>query len=191
MTMSSVRLTVCQMYTNLTSDDHNTWATELAEVNQIIALTTKIENIESKLRASTVALATSTANEAINGSNRRSQRDKKPSKWDWMLKKEGAEKVVDGVKYSWCEEDHWHKGVKVNGKYHAHAHGDHAGWRKKRDEEFAARKKTGSETVVNDETKKKLSLSEKLRTAMTTQAGLSNEAFTRIWAECEKDSSKE
>ena len=49
----------------------------------------------------------------------------------------------------------------------------------------------GSETVVNDETKKKLALSEKLRTALTTQAGLSNDAFNRIWAECERESGKE
>ena len=46
----------------------------------------------------------------------------------------------------------------------------------------------GSETVVNDDTKKKLALSEKLRTALTTQAGLSQEAFTRIWDESCKES---
>lgn len=34
-------------------------------------------------------------------------------------------------------------------------------------------------------------LSEKLRTALTTQAGLSQEAFSRIWEECDRDSGKE
>ena len=46
----------------------------------------------------------------------------------------------------------------------------------------------GSETVVNYDTKKKLALSEKLRTVLTTQSGLSQEAFSRIWDESSRDS---
>ena len=38
MTLTFVRNTICQMYTNLNNDDQNTWSTELAETNQIIAL---------------------------------------------------------------------------------------------------------------------------------------------------------
>ena len=48
-----------------------------------------------------------------------------------------------------------------------------------------------SKTVVNDETKKKLALREKLRTALTTQAGLSQDAFLRIWEECDRDLGKD
>lgn len=73
----------------------------------------------------------------------------------------------------------------------------HDKWRKEMDAERERRGKrnhnnqappAGSETVVNDDTKKKLALSEKLRTALTTQAGLSQEAFTRIWDESCKES---
>ncbi len=59
MDMEYVRTTICQLYINLEED--KIWARELAEVSQIIALTTKIDSLESKLQ-STIALATSTNN---------------------------------------------------------------------------------------------------------------------------------
>ena len=78
--------------------------------------------------------------------------------------------------------------------YARHARNGHSEWRKNIKAEKANGGKpgihsksdksssspAGSETVVNDDTKKKLALSEKLRTAFTTQAGLSQETFSRI-----------
>ena len=191
MTMNFVRTTICQMYMNFNADENDIWATELAEVNQIIALATKLEDLEFQLKKTTVALATATTD-----GGRRSQRQRQNSgKNSWMITKEGNTKEMYGKTYTWCDEDHWFNGEKVNGIYHTHTKGDHVAWKKRSDEAYANRKKnnqtTGSDTAVNDATKKKLSLSEKLRTAMTTQAGLSQEAFTRIWAECDGDSSKD
>ena len=116
---------------------------------------------------------------------------------DWRLKHDGDSKVgPDGVTtYHWCKDGHWSGGEQVH-MYVTHAPGKHAEWRKEIDEKKERRGQfdkesstpAASETVVNDATKKKLALSEKLRTALTTQAGLSQEAFARIWDESCRDS---
>ena len=121
---------------------------------------------------------------------------------DWRLKKDGESKIgTDGNQYHWCTEGHWSGGEKVD-MYARHAPNGHSEWRKNIEAEKANGGKpgthsqsdksssspAGSETVVNDDTKKKLAFSEKLRTALTTQAGLSQEAFSRIWDKSCRDS---
>ena len=207
MTITFVRTTICQMHTNLSSDEANTWATELAETSQIIALCSKIDDLEAKLAQNTIALATATStngNQGGGSSNRRSQRDRNGKKGGWLVEYAGDTITKNGTEYTFCREEHWLNGEKVQSMYHTHKKGQHDAWKKASDERYAKRQAArqrsqqgsqqvppGSETVVNDETKKKLALSEKLRTALTTQAGLSNDAFNRIWAECERESGKE
>ncbi len=123
---------------------------------------------------------------------------------EWRLKEDGKYKTVNGHKWHWCTGKHWAEGKEVHGLYiNCHEEGAHDEWQKKSEEAYQKRQaerrskyqkhtpSNDSSTVVNDDTKKKLALSERLRTAMTTQAGLSNDAFSRIWAECENDSGKD
>ena len=88
--------------------------------------------------------------------------------------------------------------MKYNGMYCTHNTDNHEAWRKHRDEEKKKRQlaKVGTESAEEekaitekpDASTKKLALSEKLRTALTTQAGLSQDAFSRIWEEADRDS---
>ena len=202
MTVDYVRTQICQMYINMDAD--GTWAKELAEVSQIIALTTQVNALSTKLN-STIALATSTSKPSDKASNPSTKTKRVNGHYtvaDWRLKKDGDSKIgPDGNQYHWCTEGHWSGGEKVD-MYARHAPNGHSEWRKNIEAEKANGGKpgthsqsdksssspAGSETVVNDDTKKKLALSEKLRTALTTQAGLSQEAFSRIWDESCRDS---
>ena len=173
-----------------------TWQTELGEVNQIIALATQVKDLTSKLET-TIALATSTE-AAAKDSDEKPASGKTKGPWKmsaWRLDYQGDKLTrPDGTEYHWCKCDHWSGGEIKNGSYNRHLPGKHDEWRKGVDEQRRTKyEKTNtvsdaSTTVVNDATKKKLALSEKLRTALTTQAGLSQEAFTRIWDESCKDS---
>ena len=205
MTVEHVRTQICQMYINMEAD--KTWANELAEVSQIIALTTKVNDLHSKLN-DTIALATAAHDSGGSGGGKGGKSGGNPTNKtnrvnghytvpDWRLKHDGDSKVgPDGVTtYHWCKDGHWSGGEQVH-MYVTHAPGKHAEWRKEIDEKKERRGQfdkesstpAASETVVNDATKKKLALSEKLRTALTTQAGLSQEAFARIWDESCRDS---
>ena len=113
---------------------------------------------------------------------------------------DSGETVKDGmtvlyhIEYSWCTEDHWSAGIKHNGMYQLHDTHGHADWRKRVDAEKAA-KRDGAVSSTADQTnetsnadQKKLALSDKLRAALTTHAGLSQDAFSRIWSESCEDS---
>ena len=191
------------MYINFEAD--GTWAKELAEISQIIALSTQVEQLSSKLER-TIALATSTSNSG--NQNNLAQKGGKSKNGpytvaSWRLVHEGDKKTgPDGKDYYWCKDEHWSGGVAHHGMYCRHEPGKHAEWRKEMDELQEKNKKRrsqfdkdtsssatdASKTVVNDATKKKLALSDKLRTVLTTQAGLSQEAFNRIWEESNRDS---
>ena len=202
MDMEYTRTTICQLYINLEED--KIWARELAEVSQIIALTTKIDSLESKLQT-TIALATSTNNAGGGGDGKTNGGGgaNRPPVKEWRFKLDGKTKFVKGKRWTWCDQEHWANGEKVHGLYvRCHEEGEHDSWKKAADERYAQHKAkrrgqfqkdapSDSKTVVNDITKKKLALSEKLRAALTTQARLSQDAFSRIWEECDRESGKD
>ena len=98
---------------------------------------------------------------------------------------------MDDKKWHWCKGDHYSGGVKHNGKYATHKTCEHDTWRKEQDDRNAekmakrlAGKRTGTPSAPKTEpAAKKLALSDKLRTALTTKAGLSNKMYDSIWNE--------
>jgi hypothetical protein len=171
----------------------------LAEVSQIIALATQVRDLSSKLNE-TVTLATEVQQNATGAATTVSGSRKNRGVWkvaEWRLKYDGdTKKDKDGNVYHWCKEEHWSGGVAHNGMYARHLPGKHDEWRKEMDEQRRKRREkftrdtppAGSKTVVNDATKKKLALAESLQTALATQAGLSQQAFSNIWTESCKES---
>ena len=99
---------------------------------------------------------------------------------------------MDGKKWHWCKGDFYSGGVKHNGMYATFKTCEHDTWRKEQDERNAQKysgKHTGTPSTTNTEsTAKKLALSDKLHTALTTKAGLSNEMYDSIWKEANRDS---
>lgn len=206
LTIAELRTTVCQMYINLDSDD--VWKQELAETSQIIALATKVSVLEKQIET-TIALATSTqGGDTKGGGTNNGGRKARQLVEEWRFKFDGKAKTVNEREWHWCDQEHWANGEKVHGLYvRCHGPGEHEAFKKEADARYAARtankgshpsgphrrnqfQKSEPATATNDASKK-LVLSEKLRTALTTQAGLSQEAFSRIWEECERDSGKE
>ena len=174
------------MYVNFEADDN--WKQELAEVSQIIALTTQVQQLSTKLET-TIALATTDNESGKAGSDiRRTNNNKKYTVAPWGLVKKGDTIKCDkGHTWHWCTEENYSGGAAHKGMYATHPPGKHAEWRAEIDRKRAtpggAASTTSSDpsqTVVNDDIKKKLALSEKLCTALNDQAGLSQEAFTRI-----------
>ena len=113
---------------------------------------------------------------------------------------------MQGTTYHWCTGDHWSGGVKHNGMYANHPTSEHDNWRietdAKRETKYGNKRSdtsgptvlpgttTSSDTptVVSDASQKKLALSESLRTALCTQAGMSSDLADRIWTEACRDS---
>ena len=192
----TLRSRITQMYVNFEAD--GTWARELGEVNQIIALTTQVRELSNKMK-DTVALATGASSSTTAGAPPSTGRAGRHNggAWtvaEWRLKYDGdSKKSPDGHMYHWCKEDHWSGGKVHNGMYARHEPGKHKEWRAEMDERREkSRKGTASasgadsepatsSTQAGEATKKKLALAEQLRTALATQAGLSQDAFTKIW----------
>ena len=79
-----------------------------------------------------------------------------------------------------------------------HTTSGHDAWRKEHDAKQAAGpngrrqyQKQADPQPDAANAAKKLALSESLRTAMCTQAGLSTDLFDRLWAEADRDSGKD
>ena len=191
------------LYTNMDGDD--SFKTGLQANDQIIALATKVTYLENALSKATVALTTLTDDRNGNGGGNTQggggnggggngggkQHHTVP---DWKLEFKGTTMQRNGKEYSWCTEDHWSAGIKHNGMYQLHDTHGHADWRKRVDAEKAA-KRDGAVSNTADQTnatsnadQKKLSLSDNLRAALTTHAGLSHDEMSRIWTESNEDS---
>ena len=198
LTKDFIRKTITQMYLNMVED--GTWEQGISETSQIIALTTKIGNLENEIKK-TIALTTvaSNGNENRGGGNdgqRRSQRAPYTVR-AWRLEKTNGDSFEkEGQTWHWCTKDHWSGGKVHNGMYCHHATKDHDAWRIEQDKAYASKKTKASTTPAaptpasnkTEAETKKLALSDKLRTALTTQAGLSSEAYSKIWDEACKDS---
>ena len=212
-TKDNIVSTLIQYFTNMSED--GTWKKENAETDQIIALTTIVKELSSKLERNTIALATATSGGGAGGGTGGSgggagggggttRREKKApyTVKPWRLEHKGDTVTVDGDTWHWCTKDHYSGGNTYNGMYAKHDNSGHDAWRKeiddKREANHRARKGAGggantpgapvAPTPANMNPTKKLALSESLRTALCTQAGLSADVADRIWTEACRDS---
>jgi hypothetical protein len=101
--------------------EDGTWQHEIGEKDQIIALTTKVSKLQTKLEKKVVAFATQ-AKSVINPSseinaNGRKHCSKKDGPYtvaEWRLTKK--EDTVTSIRklYHWCNGDHYSSGAKYN-----------------------------------------------------------------------------
>ena len=90
------------------------WKQEEAKDSKIVALVTKVNELESKLASKQTSSSTSTSRKAFG---RKFRMD------DWRMVKDGDSKTVDGDKWWWCPH-HVQEGV-YDGlcvKYHPEKH---------------------------------------------------------------------
>ena len=195
-TASYISGEIIKTYNNMFED--GTWKREIAEKDQIIALTTKLTEMQAKFEQQVAAFATqqqSSLNKepkSEGGGNRRGKKDPYTVA-AWRLIKKEDTVTVNGKEYFWCTGDHYSGGEKHNGMYADHKSCDHDSWRKAIDERRAktnpATLKSSSEPTTeaksNAASEKKLTLNDKLKNAFCTQAGLSAEAVDRIWQDAQ------
>lgn len=182
------------MYVNLLNS--NQWKVDHSASDQIIALTSQLKVLESKLEAKT-----SSAQPATNAGRGQSGFEM------WRLTKvennEEHNKVFrNGRTYYWCNDGHSFDGTKC-GMYVYHKPGaEHVAWQKKKTEnqqrKNERRAKYEKDRSAGDDQKstpphpaaagtaadastKKLSLSQHLKSALVTHAGLSDDQFQTIW----------
>ena len=202
---------ISSLYTNIHSD--GTWARELDETDQIIALTTQIDTLQKEVKRATVALATSTQENSTPSESDPNKRIKtspadknSPSTQPggdnnfganqpytvkpWKLGFEGNVIQKDGTTFYWCTKDHWSNKVKYNGMYYTQHTNGHDIWRKQIDAKQKHRlegtdaNKDSTTPKADEAQQKKLSLiGESLRAALCTQAGLSSDVSDRLWKE--------
>ena len=115
------------MYVNFEADD--TCKQELAEVSQIIALTTQVQQLSTKLET-TIALATTDNQSGKAGSDRRRTTNNKkytvaPCR---LVKKGDTIKCDKGNTWHWCTEEHYSDGAAHKGIYTTQPPGKHAEW---------------------------------------------------------------
>ena len=183
-----------QYYSNMVED--GTWKKEFEETDQIIALTTLVNDLQKNMARNTIALATK-ADPAAAGTTPTRRGKKQPYTVEaWRLVKTTDTVEVKGTTWHWCTKDHYSGGEVHNGMYAKHDCAGHDAWRKDIDDKRAKNKQgtpvppaaattPTTPTVPND---KKLALSESLRTALCTQAGMSADAADRLWTEVCRDS---
>ena len=104
--------------------------------------------------------------------------------------------MKDGKEWHWCMKDHYHDGAVKNGMYAPHKTSEHDAWRKAHDEKQGRKhnsykKDDATPSTAPSADAKKLALSESLRTALCTQAGLSTQEAARLWNDACKDSGNE
>ena len=172
---------IIKTYNNMFED--GTWNREIGEKDQIIALTTKLTEMQAKFDKQIASFATQAAikenpkDPAPKNDTRRSKKEHYTVE-AWRLIKKEDTVSVKGKNYFWCTGDHWSGGEKHNGMYADHKTCDHDSWHKTVDDRRATRNpgKSSNNTPAPASTPTnpgmKLSLNDKLRNAFCTQAGL-------------------
>jgi hypothetical protein len=172
---------IIKRYNSMSED--GTWKQESGEKDQIIALSTKVAELQAKFKnqvKQVVALATQAKKEITLDSNNggegggphRSKSD--PSTVAaWQLTKKEDKVQMHGKAYFWCTGNHWSDGTKHNGMYADHKSCDHNSWRPRMDERHkngngnnGQSNETPSKPV--EATSQKLALNDKLCKAFCT-----------------------
>ena len=123
---------IIKTYNNMFED--GTWNREIGEKDQIIALTTKLTEMQAKFDKQIASFATQAAikenpkDPAPKNDTRRSKKEHYTVE-AWRLIKKEDTVSVKGKNYFWCTGDHWSGGEKHNGMYADHKTCDHDSWR--------------------------------------------------------------
>ena len=165
-----------------------------------MALTTLVSQMKASIAKNTIALTTQTSRPPVDSANprtgNRNNRNTPYTVAAWRLEKKGESQTKDEIEWHWCTKDHYSGGVVHNGMYARHKTYEHDAWRKYFDEKKANGKRFKSNPIATSNTAqnadaKILALSESLRTAMCTQAGLSSEVADRLWSDACRESGNE
>jgi len=197
-TASYISGEIIKTYNNMFED--GTWKREIGEKDQIIALTTKLTEMQAKFEQQVAAFATQqqsggnkekTDNSKSDSGSRRGKKEPYTVA-AWRLVKKEDTVTVNGKEYFWCTGDHYSGGEKHNGMYADHKSCDHDSWRKAIDDRRAkSNQNRKPSTDIPVDTKhaaapeKKLTLNDKLRNTFCTQAGISTEAVDCIWEDAQ------
>jgi hypothetical protein len=117
--------------------EDGTWKKDLGEKDQIIALSTKVAELQSKLDKQVIALATKENKEVTpdagcgGGGSCHGKRDGPYTVPAWRLIKKEEKVINNGKEYYWCTGDHYSGSVKHNGMYADHKTCNHNEWRSK------------------------------------------------------------
>ncbi len=128
--------------------ESGTWKKELGKKDQIIALSTKVAELQSKLDKQVIAFATQENKEVTSsaggggGGSCRKKRDGHYTVPAWRLIKKEDKVVNTGKEYYWCSGDHYSGGVKHNGMYADHKTCNHNEWRSKMEKRSNSRNRS-------------------------------------------------
>ena len=112
---------IIKTYNNMSKD--GTWKQEIGKKDQIIALSTKVAELQAKLENQdkrVVALATQAKKEPVpdstdEGGGARHSKREPYTVTAWRLTKKEDKVCMHGKDYFWCTGDHWSGGTKHNG----------------------------------------------------------------------------
>jgi hypothetical protein len=122
---------IIKTYNNMFED--GTWKREIGKKDQIIALTTKLTEMQAKFDQQVSSFAT----QQQSGGNKKKTNNLKSedgSRWGkrkpytvaaWQLIKKEDKETVSRREYLWCTGDHYSGGQKYNGMYANHKSCDH------------------------------------------------------------------
>jgi hypothetical protein len=125
---------IIKTYNNTFED--GTWKQAIGEKDQIIAPTTKLNEMQTKFKQQVASFATQATNNKENNpapkSDAGSCRSKKApyTVAAWCLVKKEDKVTVNGKDCFWCTGDHYSGGEKYNGMYADHKSADHDMWHK-------------------------------------------------------------
>ena len=194
--------TLLVMYNNLigtTTKDGNVWQdTVKGKNNKIMALTSQVKDLKSKLKDATIAGSSGGGSgggsNGGGGKSKFSSGDSKKSGTSstssasgipaWRTKHSGAKKTVDGVEYVWCKH-HTGRDNEYSGMYmNAETHPTHEAWverkakfrRGKTDKQSSSNSGGGGSSTSNSSSGKQLKVSQSLKTAMMAKGFSSDQA---------------
>ena len=160
-----------QKYNNMVKQ--NIWIQSDSRDAKLIALTTKLEVLETQLKSNPSVHTTTINKNRFNI-------------FPWRMKKVGPSITVDGKTWWWCPE-HKFPG-KYDGLYVNHKPEQHADWKANKDKDSKARKERNSTPSDNnnsnskDTTDTKLTLSENMKAAMVTNFNCTSEEASQLWS---------
>jgi hypothetical protein len=134
---------IIETYNNMFED--GTWKQEIGEKDQIIALTTKLTEMQATFEQQVALFATQATYNKENNPAPISDAGSCCSKKApytvaaWCLVKKEDKVTVSGKDYFWCTVDHYSGDEKHNGMYTDHKAADHNMWRKTIDDHPIAR----------------------------------------------------
>jgi hypothetical protein len=175
------------------------WKVKLSKNLQLIALTTQISELESKISKLSTNSGSSKQNEEAPARGNINY----PFGELWrleMVDNKAEHNMIegDGKTRYWCNDHRYNnKGVVTNGMYVGHKPQDHEKWHlnKKRvvnhkkgkansaNSASVTKEKPKSMSVLNNSAASKLSLSKPLQAAFVTTAGITESQFNTIWAD--------